>query len=104
MKFHIGGREPGALVARWVRDFGDGEVAAAHYAAMRFEVADYVPWMQKRLQSPKRPVEVVGNGVLDAHRLTLERRRAQQAEPVDPQPEDEDDGPSDIRALRYAAH
>lgn len=50
MKARIGGKRPGALVAKWCKDYGDGEVFTSHFEAEAKNPADYVPWMAARLK------------------------------------------------------
>lgn len=54
MKAQVGGNNPGALIGKWVKDYGDAEVFAAHFAAMANTPIDYVTWMTKRLQANGR--------------------------------------------------
>lgn len=50
IKNRIGGRNPGALVGKWIKLYGIGTLCEAHFAALTAEPADYVQWMTARLQ------------------------------------------------------
>ena len=55
MKSQVGGANPGSLIGKWVKRYGDVEVFAAHFAAMANPPSDYVEWMTKRLQANGKP-------------------------------------------------
>jgi uncharacterized protein YdaU (DUF1376 family) len=55
MKAQIGGKNPGSLIGKWIRDHGLGAVSDAHYVAMGNIPADYVEWMTARLRANGRP-------------------------------------------------
>lgn len=55
MKAQIGGTDPGGLVVKWLKQYGDAEVIAAHFAAMANTPMDYITWMTKRLQANGKP-------------------------------------------------
>jgi hypothetical protein len=62
MRAQIGGNKPGSLVGKWIKLHGEGEVFAAHFAAMGNMPADYVEWMTKRLQANGKPYAVRSTG------------------------------------------
>lgn len=69
MKDWLGGKRAGALVGKWCRDFGEGEVFAAYFRARTQNPADRVSWMTAALkanagQRPRAPPRATIEGTL----------------------------------------
>jgi hypothetical protein len=61
MKAQIGGKNPGSLVGKWVKDYGLPAITDAHFAAMASPPADYVEWMVGRLKAMATPYNARGS-------------------------------------------
>ncbi len=72
MKSNIGGKDPGALVTKWLKAYGEGQVFAAHFAAVANTPSDYVEWMTKRLQANGKPYAARARGGKSYHQLVAE--------------------------------
>lgn len=77
MKGWIGGNNPGALMGKWCKTYGEGRVFEAHTQAMRGTPADYRSWMEGRLRAMVRedPAQSPDGAILEAHRMAMAMAR-----------------------------
>jgi hypothetical protein len=50
MKERLGSKNAGAIIGRWCKTYGEGEVFACHFQAEKEIPADYLTWMVGKLK------------------------------------------------------